>query len=82
MTVRQHLEYFLWWHQSTKKKFKTHDIQNLSNRSVAKFGRRLGSPGTYTRVFRKLREQEIYNVIKLKSNDSNESTWFVRSEND
>ena len=82
MTVRQHLEYFLWWHQSTKKKFKTHDIQNLSNRSVAKFGKRLGSPGTYTRVFRKMKEEKVYSIMKLKSKSSNESTWFVRSEDD
>ena len=82
MTVRQHLEYFLWWHQSNKKKFKTHDIQNLSNRSVIKFGKRLGSPDTYTRAFRKMREEKVYNIMKLRSKNSNESTWFVRSIDD
>ena len=68
MTVRQHLEYFLWWHQSNKKKFKTHDIQNLSNRGIIKFGKRLGSPDTYTRAFRKMREEKVYNIMIYHEN--------------
>ena len=81
MTVRQHLEYFLWWHQSNKKKFKTHDIQDLSVRGVEKWGYRLGSPGTYTRQFRYLKK-DLYTIDKLKLSNSNEASWSVRRKND
>ena len=82
MTVKQHLEQFLMYHMVNKLKFKTHQIQDLSSRSKIKWGGRLGSPETYTRVFRQIREDKVYNVMKLKSKSSNESTWFVRSEDD
>ena len=82
MTVRQHLEKFLMYHMVNKLKFKTHQIQDLSSRSKVKWGHRLGSPETYTRVFRQLKENKVYDVMKLKSSNSNESTWFVRSNDD
>ena len=82
MTVRQHLEKFLMYHLVNKLRFKTHEIQNLSNRSKIKWGHRLGSPETYTRVFRQLREDGIYDVKKLKSPNSNEAMWEVRGDDD
>jgi len=81
MTVKQHLINFLDWHLTNKKLFKTHHIQNLSKRGESKYGKRLGSPETYTRLFRDLRQAGLYEVDKLKSNSS-ERTWLVRSKND
>jgi hypothetical protein len=81
MTVKQHLINFLDWHLTNKKLFKTHHIQNLSERGKSKYGKRLGSPETYTRLFRDLRQEGLYEVDKLKSNSS-ERSWMVRRKND
>ena len=80
--VRHHLMSFLNYQFKHKLKFKTHDIQDLSLRGKEVFGKRLGSTETYTRCFRKLKRNGTYNVDKLKSPNSNEATWFVRSKND
>ena len=61
MTVREHLILFLDYHLTNNIRFKTHEIQELSARSKAKFGRRLGSPGTYTRQFRYIKEY-LYDI--------------------
>jgi len=82
MTVREHLMKFLDWHFTNKKQFKTHDIQNLSERGNKKFGRRLGSPETYTRQFRDLRQAGLYYVDKIHTYGSNEKSWYVRSKDD
>ena len=81
MTVKEHLILFLDYHLTNKLRFKTHEIQELSLRGKAKFGRRLGSSGTYTRQFRYIKN-DLFDVTKMKSNSSNEATWFVRSKND
>ena len=81
MTVKEHLILFLDYHLTNKLRFKTHEIQELSARSNEKFGKRLGSPETYTRLFRDLRQAGLYEVDKLKSNSS-ERSWMVRSKND
>ena len=80
MTVRQHLIKFLDYHLTHKLIFKTHDLQDLSSRGLLKFGKRLGSPETYTRQFRDLKK-EIFTIDKLKSK-GNEAAWLVRSKND
>ena len=82
MTVKEHLIKFLDWHLTNKKLFKTHHIQNLSERGLNKFGKRLGSPETYTRLFRDLRQENTYEVDKLTSAGSNEKSWYVRRRND
>ena len=81
MTVKQHLINFLDWYLTNKKLFKTHHIQNLSERGESKYGKRLGSPETYTRLFRDLRQEGLYEVDKLKGNSS-ERSWMVRRKND
>ena len=81
MTVKKHLILFLDYHLTNKIKFKTHEIQGLSSRGKLKFGRRLGSPGTYTRQFRYIKN-DLYTIDKFKSPSSNEAIWKVRSKND
>ncbi len=78
MTVREHLILFLDWHLTNKKLFRTHNIQDLSQRGLSKFGKRLGSPETYTRQFRELRQDGYYEVDKLTSAGSNEKSWYVK----
>ena len=81
MTVREHLILFLDYHLANKLRFKTHDLQELSLRGKEKFGKRLGSTETYTRQFRYIKE-ELYTIERLKSPNSNEAMWEVRSKND
>ena len=81
MTVKEHLILFLDYHLANRKTFKTHNIQDLSLRGELKYGYRLGSPGTYTRQFRYIKE-DMYTIDKLKSANSNEAMWEVRSRND
>ena len=78
MTVREHLILFLDYHLANKLKFKTHEIQELSVRGENKYGRRLGSTETYTRQFRYLK-RDTYTINKLKSPNSMEAMWEVRS---
>ena len=82
MTVRDHLIKFLDWHLTNKKLFKTHHIQDLSQRGLSKFGKRLGSPETYTRLFRDLRQNGLYYVDKIHTYGTNEKSWYVRRKND
>jgi len=82
MTVKEHLIKFLDWKFDRGIMFKTHDIQNLSERGLKKFGKRLGSPETYTRQFRELRQNGVYNVDKIHTYGTNEKSWYVRSRND
>ena len=81
MTVREHLILFLDYHLSNKLRFKTHEIQELSVRGENKYGRRLGSTETYTRQFRYLK-RDTYTINKLKSPNSMEAMWEVRSKHD
>ena len=81
MTVKEHLILFLDYHLANDLRFKTHEIQELSLRGKQKFGKRLGSTETYTRQFRYIKEY-MYTIDKLKSANSNEAMWEVRSKND
>ena len=81
MTVKEHLILFLDYHLTHNLRFKTHDLQELSLRGEEKFGRRLGSTETYTRQFRYIKE-DLYDIEKLKSPNSNEAMWEVRRKND
>ena len=65
MTVKEHLIEFLDWKFDNGIMFKTHDIQDLSQRGLKKFGKRLGSPETYTRQFRELRQHNVYKIDKI-----------------
>ena len=60
--------------------FYTHEIQRLSEQGLMTFGRRLGSYGTYTRMFRQLREDGYLSVRKIDNPKSREARWEVRGE--
>ena len=79
MTVKEHLINFLDWHLVNKRIFRTHKIQNLSERGLSKYGRRLGSPETYTRQFRTLKEEGTYRGMKVNSK-GNEQAWIVTAK--
>ena len=60
--------------------FYTHEIQTLSDQGLTKFQRRLGSPSTYERTFRLLRESGKLVVHKIENLKSRESRWEIRGE--
>ena len=77
MTIKTHIvNYLTFIYETGIAKFKTSDIQNLSERSVrfAKGSgrRRLGSPSTYERTFRQLR-QDGKVIVKRKRGIKNEA---------
>ena len=84
MTIKTHIiNYLTFLNQIGKEEFKTSDIQNLSERSV-KFAkgsgrRRLGSPSTYERTFRQLRQDNKI-IIERKRGIRNEAeaTWIIK----
>ena len=84
MTIKTHIiNYLTFLNQIGIEEFKTSDIQNLSERSV-KFAkgsgrRRLGSPSTYERTFRQLRQDNKI-IIERKRGIKNEyeATWIIK----
>ena len=60
--------------------FYTHEIQTLSEQGLMRFQRRLGSPSTYERTFRLLREDGYLDVRKIQNLKSRESRWEIRGE--
>ena len=60
--------------------FYTHEIQTLSEQGLMRFQRRLGSPSTYERIFRLLREDGYLDVRKIQNPKSRESRWEIRGE--
>ena len=60
--------------------FYTHEIQTLSEQGLMRFQRRLGSPSTYERTFRLLREDGYLDVRKIENLKSRESRWEIRGE--
>ena len=76
-TVRQHIETMIKWYWNNRKLgFRTRDIQGLSRRGEKLYGKRLGSPSTYERVFRDMKEKNMINV-KEKSTKK-DSVWLLR----
>ena len=76
-TVRGHIETMIKWYWNNRKLgFRTRDIQGLSRRGEKLYGRRLGSPSTYERIFRDMKEKNIINV-KEKSTKK-DSVWLLR----
>ena len=76
-TVRKHIGIMIKWYWDTKRLgFRTRDIQSLSERGVGLYGRRLGSPSTYDRIFRDMKEKGEINV-KEKSTRT-DSVWLLR----
>ena len=60
--------------------FYTHEIQRLSEQGMMTFQRRLGSPSTYERMFRQLREDGYLSVHKVDNPKSREARWEIRGE--
>ena len=58
--------------------FYTHEIQTLSEQGLMRFQRRLGSPSTYERTFRLLREDGKLLVYKIENLKSREAKWEIR----
>ena len=76
-TVRIHIGIMIKWYWNNKKLgFRTRDIQSLSKRGIKLYGRRLGSPSTYDRIFRDMKEKGEINV-KEKSTRT-DSVWLLR----
>ena len=76
-TVRDHIKDFLKMKSMQNDTFLTHDIQNLSNAWFVRFNHRLGSTETYTREFRRMREEKIVIVDKL-NRVNKEQLWRIR----
>ena len=60
--------------------FYTHEIQRLSDDGLMTFRRRLGSYGTYNRIFRQLREDGYLEVRKVENLKSREARWEIRGD--
>ena len=82
MTIRKHiLSYLTQIRESIgQPTFRTSDIQGLSFKGEDKFGRMLGSPSTYERTFRLLREGGYLDVRKIDNPKSRESRWEIRGD--
>ena len=81
MTVREHITRELKnLYNSPINTFKTSDIQDLSYEGKQEFGKHLGSPGTYTREFRRMRTDDVLKVEKLKalSKKSRQGVWHLK----
>ena len=77
MTVREHITRELEnLENSPIGTFKTSDIQELSYEGKQEFGKYLGSPGTYTREFRRMRTDGILKVTKL-NRKSRQQIWSL-----
>tara|TARA_R100000501_G_C2572035_1_gene78557 strand:+ start:262 stop:516 length:255 start_codon:yes stop_codon:yes gene_type:complete len=75
-TVRRHIESMIKWYWDNRKvNFRTRHIQGLSERGVQLFGRRLGSPSTYDRVFREMKAANLINVKEKKT--GTDSIWHL-----
>ena len=78
MTVREHITRELEnLYNSPIGTFKTSDIQELSYEGKQEFGKYLGSPGTYTREFRRMRTDDVLNVEKL-DRKSRQQVWLLK----
>ena len=79
MKVKDHIMSFVQnRYRMGDKTFYTHEIQTLSEQGLMRFQRRLGSPGTYERTFRLLREDGKLLVCKVENLKSRESKWEIR----
>ncbi len=68
MTVRDHItrELETLFCGLPTNRFRTSDIQELAYEGKKEFGKFLGSPGTYTREFRRMRTDGVIEVEKDK----------------
>ena len=79
-TVRKHIENMIKWYWNNRKLgFRTRDIQSLSERGIELYGRRLGSPSTYERTFRQLRQDGMLTVQRRTTRlGENQASWIIK----
>ena len=76
-TVRIHISNMIKWYWNNRRLgFRTRDIQSLSERGEKLYGRRLGSPSTYDRVFRDMKENGDIDVEEKKT--KTDSVWLLK----
>lgn len=76
-TVVEHISNMIKWYWNNKRiGFRTRDIQGLSERGEIKYGYRLGSPSTYDRAFRKMKEDGLIDVEERTT--STDSIWVLK----
>tara|TARA_Y100001938_G_scaffold29162_1_gene39417 strand:+ start:2543 stop:2812 length:270 start_codon:yes stop_codon:yes gene_type:complete len=81
MTIRKHILSYLTQIKDSigQPTFRTSDIQGLSFKGESKFGRMLGSPSTYEREFRRMRQEEIIMVTEgSKLPNQKQATWILK----
>ena len=80
MTIKNHItNYLKHLENSGISIFKTSDIQDLSIRGKKVFGRRLGSPSTYERTFRQLRQDGMLTVQRRTTRlGENQASWIIK----
>ena len=81
MTIRKHILNYLTRIKESigQPTFRTSDIQGLSFKGEGNFGRMLGSPSTYEREFRRMRQEEIIKVTQVtKLPNQKQSTWIIK----
>ena len=79
MKVKEHIMSFIKNRVAIGNKYLyTHEISELANAGLMRFGRRLGDYGTYNRIFRKLREEGYLHVRRVENSKSREARWEIR----
>ena len=79
MTIKKHIiNYLKYLENSGIFRFDTSDIQRLSDISQKVFGKRLGYPSTYERVFRQLRQDGNLIVSKNRERGKRQSSWKIK----
>jgi len=77
ITVKKHIGNMIKWYWDNRKLgFRTRDIQSLSERGEKLYGKRLGSPTTYDRTFRDMKEKGEINVVEKTT--KTDSIWLLR----
>lgn len=86
--VKEHISMFIRYTWNFGKRFRTRQIQELSVSGEKKFGYRLGSPDTYTRTFRKMKEDgdfkvriHRYNKLSNFMNKKTDALWVLEDHN-
>jgi len=78
MKVKDHIAIFIKYHWNNNiATFKTRQIQELSYRGEDKYGYRLGSPDTYTREFRSMKENGLISVRPVRNTTTKDNTWYL-----
>jgi len=75
MTVKEHIKEYI--RNCPHGFFWTSDIQDLARHGITEYGRWLGSPSTYERIFRTLKSNREINVIKTRRPGTKQLAWRI-----